>query len=125
MKPQTNRQCYFCGKPYFACDSSLKLGSWKSSCCSPEHFQAWQIVLAVQSGAMTPNDALKALNRINVRSSSASDVVGAKSILDAAFAKQEDPEEAQVEVMGSIVEDPKPKRKYTKKTQTDEMIEDE
>ena len=115
MKEKTNRNCYFCGKPYYACDSSLKLGSWKASCCSPEHFQAWQIALAIQSGNMTSPAALEALKRINVKPSMASDVVGAKSIFDAAFAK---PVEVAIESVG-VSEDvevaPVAKRHYTRK----------
>ena len=116
MSIKANRNCYFCGKPYFACDSSLKLGAWKASCCCPEHFQAWQVALAVQSGNMTPSAALETLKRINVKPSTASDVpVGAKSILDAAFAKPAEPAVEPAEVADEVVEALVAKRPYTRK----------
>jgi len=124
MRIKANRNCYFCGKPYFACDSSLQLGSWKASCCCPEHFQAWQITLAIQSGDMTPSAALEALKRINIKPSTASDVVGAKSILDAAFAKPAEPAVEAVEPMGEVVEAPVAKRPYTRKPKTESEDEE-
>ena len=115
MKIKANRKCYFCGKPYFACDSSLQLGSWKASCCCPEHYQAWMIVLAVQEKSMTPSEALEALKRINIKPSTASDAVGAKSILDAAFAKPAEPAVETGEATGEVVEALSAKRPYTRK----------
>ena len=120
MREKTNRNCYFCGKPYFACDSSIKLGSWKASCCSPEHFQAWQIALSLQSGNMTSSEAKEALKRINIKPSMASDVVGAKMIFDAAFAQ---PVETAVEPATEQIETdiaPVAKRPYVRKTKAED-----
>lgn len=124
MKEKTNRNCYFCGKPYFACDGSLKLGSWKASCCCPEHFQAWQITLSIQSGSMSSHEGREALKRINIKPSTASDVVGAKSILDAAFAKPAEPAVETVEPMGEVVDAPVVKRSYTRKPKTESENEE-
>ena len=73
---------------------------------------------------MTPSAALEALKRINIKPSTASDVVGAKSILDAAFAKPAEPAVEAVEAMSEVVEAPVAKRPYTRKPKTESEDEE-
>lgn len=53
---QPNRVCKYskCGKEYFACSDSIRLGGVKAHCCSNEHFSKWQIEVAYFRGQGVP-----------------------------------------------------------------------
>lgn len=36
-----NMECRVCGKPYFCCIDSKKMGAWKSMSCSPECYKTY------------------------------------------------------------------------------------
>lgn len=36
-----NTKCRVCGKEYYCCVDSRKVGAWKAMACSPEHFKEY------------------------------------------------------------------------------------
>ncbi len=47
-----NRICEYskCSKEYHACFDSIRLGGWKSYCCTQEHYQKWQTEIKYHRG---------------------------------------------------------------------------
>lgn len=41
MENKPNMICRVCGKEYFCCADSKKIGSWRTMACSEEHYQEY------------------------------------------------------------------------------------
>lgn len=41
MENKPNMTCRVCGKEYFCCADSKKIGSWRTMACSEEHYQEY------------------------------------------------------------------------------------
>ena len=61
--------CDICGKSYYACLSckdTMKLHPYKMYCCSPRHFQVFQVVRGFSTGVYTKDEFKSKLKNIDL-----------------------------------------------------------
>ena len=66
---KNNSVCDICGKSYYACLScseTTKLHPYKMYCCSPHHFQVFQVVRGFSTGVYTKDEFKSKLKNIDL-----------------------------------------------------------
>lgn len=69
MTKENNAVCSICGKEYYACLScsdAMKLHPYKIHCCSPSHFQVFQVVRGLSTGVYTRDEAKEKFKNIDL-----------------------------------------------------------
>lgn len=69
MAEKNNAVCSICGNPYYACLSckdKMKLHPYKIYCCSPSHFQVFQVVRGFSTGVYDKDEFKSKLKNIDL-----------------------------------------------------------
>ena len=69
MAEKNNATCSICDSEYYvclSCQDSMKLHPWKIHCCSPSHFQVFQIIRGVSTGVYTKDEFKSKLKNIDL-----------------------------------------------------------
>ena len=69
MAEKNNSVCDICGESYYACLSckdTMKLHPYKMYCCSPRHFQVFQVVRGFSTGVYTKDEFKSRLKNIDL-----------------------------------------------------------
>lgn len=69
MAENKNAICDICGESYYACLSckdTIKLHPYKMYCCSPSHFQVFQVVRGFSTGVYTKDEFKSKLKNIDL-----------------------------------------------------------
>ena len=70
MAEKNNAKCSICGGEYYVCLScrdSIRLNPWKTHCCSPAHFQAYQILRGFSTGVYSKGEAKERFQNVNLK----------------------------------------------------------
>lgn len=69
MPEKNNATCSICGNGYYACLSckdKMRLHPYKVHCCSPSHFQVFQVVRGFSTGVYTKEEFKSKLQNIDL-----------------------------------------------------------
>ena len=69
MAEKNNATCSICDSEYYvclSCQDSMKLHPWKIHCCSPSHFQVFQIIRGLSTGVYTKDEAKEKFQNVNI-----------------------------------------------------------
>lgn len=69
MTEKNNAVCSICGSEYYVCLSckdKMELHPYKVHCCSPSHFQVFQIVRGLSTGVYTKDEAKEKLRNVDL-----------------------------------------------------------
>lgn len=69
MAEKNNATCSICDSEYYvclSCQDSMKLHPWKIHCCSPSHFQVFQIIRGLSTGVYTKDEFKSKLKNIDL-----------------------------------------------------------
>ena len=66
---ENNATCSICGSGYYVCLSckdKMKLHPYKAHCCSPSHFQVYQVIHGFSTGVYTKDEVKDKLKNIDL-----------------------------------------------------------
>ena len=69
MTEKNNATCSICGSEYYvclACKDKMKLHPYKIHCCSPSHFQVFQVVRGFSTGVYDKDEFKEKLKNIDL-----------------------------------------------------------
>ena len=69
MKQRKSHFCKICGVNYESCDYCEEVRtfeSWRSLCCTQQHYQVYSAINMLREGIMTKLEAIDYLNRIGI-----------------------------------------------------------